>query len=217
MYFTDRTQAGRQLAERLFKYRYENCVVVALSTDSVLIAEPIAEALHCIATLFPTEDITLPGEPDPLGTINQEGGFSYNSELSSGQIEEYSSEFMGYIEEQKVNQYHRINELLGEGGVVDKNLLRDHVIIAVADGLMNGTPLDALTDFLKPIRIQRFVVATPLASVRAVDRMHILADELHVLNVTDNYLDTNHYYDDNTVPSRKEAIAKINQIILNWQ
>lgn len=217
MYFTDRAQAGHQLAELLAAYRYENCVVVALSTDSVLVAEPIAEALHCIATLFPTEDILLPGEPDPLGSINQEGGFSYNQDLSSGQIEEYTSEFMGYIEGQKLTQFHKINQLLGEGGVVDKDLLRDHVIIVVSDGLKNGTPLDALADFLKPIRLLRMVVVAPLASVKAVDRMHVLADELHVLHVTDNYLDTSHYYDNNVLPSRKEAIAKINQIILNWQ
>ena len=50
-----------------------------------------------------------------------------------------------------------------------------------------------------------------------VDQLHVTADELHVLDVKENYLGVNHYYSDNTVPTRKEAIQKISQIILNWR
>lgn len=70
---------------------------------------------------------------------------------------------------------------------------------------------------MKPIRIERLVVATPIATVSVVDQLHVTADELHVLDVKENYLGVNHYYSDNTVPTRKEAIKKISQIILNWR
>jgi predicted phosphoribosyltransferase len=60
------------------------------------------------------------------------------------------------------------------------------------------------------------VVATPLATVPAVDKMHMVADELHVLDVKQNFMGVDHYYDKNDVPSHEETVAKINQIILNW-
>lgn len=216
MYFTNRAQAGAVLAEQLANYRYENSVVVALSEGGVLVGEPVAQYIHAILTMLLSSDIQVPGENTTIGSIDQEGGFSYNSELSSGELQDYQSEYLNYFEGQKIEKFHELNQLMGDGGIIDKDMLRDHNVILVADGIKGTTMLDAAANFLKPIRMQRLIVAAPIASVQAVDRMHIMADELHILNVTDNYLDTNHYYDDNTIPSREEIVAKINQIILNW-
>jgi len=96
-------------------------------------------------------------------------------------------------------------------------MLRDHVVILVSDGLAGDATLDAAVDFLKPIRIGRLVIASPIASVQAVDTLHVLADELHILDVKENFLDVNHYYNQNDIPSHEETIAKINQIVLNWR
>jgi len=132
-------------------------------------------------------------------------------------MESYYTEFHGYLEEQKREKFQRINRLLGDGGILSNDMLRDHVVILVSDGLSNGNSLDAAAEFLKPIRVAKLVVVTPVASVEAVDRMHVLADELHVLGVTDNFMSVDHYYDENDVPSHEETIEKINQIVLNWR
>jgi putative phosphoribosyl transferase len=216
MYFTNRAQAGGMLAAQLEKYRFENTIVVALSEGGVLVGEPIAQYVHAVLTMLLSEEITVPGENTSIGSIDQDGGFSYNSELSPGQMDEYQAEYLNYFEGQKMEKFHEMNQLLGEGGILDKDMLRDHNVVLVSDGLKGTSQLDAAASFLKPIRIQRLVVVAPIASVAAVDRLHIMADELHILNVADNYLDTDHYYDDNTIPSREEIVAKINQAILNW-
>jgi putative phosphoribosyl transferase len=216
MYFTNRAQAGGMLAAELEKYRYENTIVVAISEGGVLVGEPIAQYVHAVLTMLLSMEITVPGENTAIGSIDQDGGFSFNSELSAGQMDEYQAEYLNYFEGQKMEKFHELNQLLGEGGILEKDMLRDHNVILVSDGLKGTAPLDAAANFLKPIRIQRLVVVAPIASVAAVDRLHIMADELHILNVADNYLDTNHYYDDNTIPSREEIVAKINQAILNW-
>ena len=218
MYFESRAQAGQILAEQLINtYRYENCVVVALSDGAVQVGEQIAGALHCLLTMLLIEDIQIPGESLSFGGVSQSGGFTYNGSFSSGEIEEYTSEFHGYLEEQKREAFQKINRLLGEGGVIDHEMLRDHVVILVADGLDNSASLDVAVDFLKPIRIQRLVMATPVSSVPAIDKLHMLADELHILDVKENYMGTNHYYEVNDVPSHEDTIAKINQIVLNWR
>ncbi|PLS81978.1 hypothetical protein CYG49_00450 [Candidatus Saccharibacteria bacterium] len=217
MYFKNRHEAGLKLAEKLEQYRYDNCVILALSDGAVEVGEQIADNLHCVLTMLLTENIEIPGEQLTFGTVDQDGTFVYNSGFSTGEREEYYGEFHGYLEEQKREKLQRINRLLGDGGILDADMLRDHTVILVADGMGNGMVLEAAAEFLKPIRLEKLVVATPIASVNAVDKMHIIADELHVLGVTDNFFDTNHYYEENSIPSHDDIIAKLNNNILHWR
>lgn len=218
MYFESRTAAGQQLAAKLVeKYRYENCAVVALSDGGVLVGEQIAAYLHCVLTMLLAENIEVPGESVSFGSVSQTGNFTYNSEFSSGEINEYTSEFHGYLEEQKRQAFQRINRLLGEGGLIDYDLLRDRVVILVDDGFADSGILSAALDFLKPIRLKRLVIAAPVASADAINALHMAADELHIIDVKTNYLDTNHYYTANEIPSHEETVDKINKIILNWR
>lgn len=218
MYFESREQAGIKLAIQLFdKYRYENCAVVSLSDGGVIVGEQIASALHSILTMLLVETIDIPGESMSFGAVSQDGSFSFDSSISSGEMDEYTSEYHGYLEEQKREAFQRINRLLGDGGLISADMLRDHVVILVSDGFNSPAALDAAIDFLKPIRISRLVVAAPVASVQAVDKLHMLADELHILDVKANYIGTEHYYNINKIPSHEDTIAKINKIVLNWR
>lgn len=218
MYFESRAHAGQLLAAQLVeRYRYENCAVIALSDGGVLVGEQIAAQLHCILTMLVTEGIEVPGESISFGAVSQAGNFTYNSEFSSGEIEEYTSEFHGYLDDQKRQAFSRINRLIGDGGLIEPRLLRDRVIILVSDSISDSALLNVAIDFLKPIHTIKLIVAAPVATIPAVDRLHIVADELHILDVKENFMGTDHYYDDNAVPSHEETIAKINQIVLNWR
>ncbi len=217
MYFKSRSEAGKKLAEKLAHYRYENTAVVALSDGGVIVAAEIAMQLHCVLTMLLTEEVKLPGENDTLAVVNQDGGFTYNKMFSAGQLEEFTGEYHNYLEQEKRQKFHSINQLLGAGGLIRSDLLYGHNIILVSDGLNSGLSLDAAADFLKPIKTEKIIVATPLASVPAVDRMHILADEIVCLSVLENYMNTNHYYEDNTLPPHEDLVKTIEHIVLNWQ
>lgn len=218
MYFDSRTQAGDLLARELVdRYRYEDCAVIALSDGGVVVGEQIAQMLHCILTMIVSEYVEIPGESLILGGVSQAGEFSYNSSFSPGEIYQYESEYHGYLEEKKREAFQRINRLMGDGGIVSYDMLRDRVIILVSDVIDSGAIIDVATDFLKPIRIKKLVFATPIATVEAVDKLHMIADELHILDAKANFLGTNHYYADNDMPSHEETIDKINQIVLNWR
>jgi predicted phosphoribosyltransferase len=218
MYFESRIHAGQQLAAELFdRYRYENCAVVAISDGGVVVGEQIAASLHCLLTMLIIENIDVPGESVSFGGVSEGGNFSFNSAVSKGEMEEYALEYRGYLEDQKREAFQRINRLLGDGGLIDSDMLRDHTIILVSDGFDNSVTIDAAIEFLKPIRINRLVIVGPVASASTIDRLHVAADELHILDVKANYVDTNHYYNQNEIPTHEQTIEKINKIILNWR
>lgn len=217
MYFESRTHAGKVLADRLYeRYRYENCAVVALSDGGVIVGEQIATMLHCVLTMLVVENIEIPGESMSFGGVSQSGNFTYNAMLSKGEVDEYTSEFHGYLDEKKREAFQKVNRLVGDGGMIDSDMLRDHVVVLVSDGFGDDASVDVALDFLKPIRTQRLIIAAPVATVPAVDKLHVAADELHILDVKTNFLGTNHYYDQNEIPSHEDTIARINQAILNW-
>jgi hypothetical protein len=217
MYYKNRAEAGKLLLEELMKYRYEDCAVVALDDGGVLVGEQIAAGLHCILNLLVSEQIDVPGEGLSFGSVSQSGQFTYNSDFSDGQKEGYTTEFHGYLEEKKREAFQHINRLIGDGGTIDVEMLKGRNIILVSDGLKDGAVLDVALEFLKPIYYQRLIVASPISSVPAIDKVHILANEVHVLDVKENYMSTDHYYDENDIPSHEDTVKKINNIIINWQ
>lgn len=218
MYFISRAQAGDLLADKLEKkYRYENCAVVALNDGGVIVGAQIAIRLHCVLTMLLTTELQLPREYTAIASVNQGGGVTYNPIFSEGELDEIQSEYRNVIEEEKITKMHELNRLLGDGGLIREDLLRGRNIIVVSDGLSDALLLDSVADFLKPIKTDKLIVATPLASVPAVDRMHMLADEIYCLDVLENYIDTQHYYDLNDVPDHQATIKIIQDVVLQWK
>lgn len=205
---------ARQLTK---KYRYENCAVVALDDGGAMVGAQIAIELHCVLTMLQSGEIHLPREPEALAGITSSGVVAYNTEYSSGEIEELSGEYRGLIEQEKLQRMHEMNELVGGAGLISKKLLREHNVILVSDGLKTGFAIDLAVEFLKPIAIGKLIVATPFASLKAVDRMHLLADDLYCLNVIPEYRDTDHYYDKQDVPSHDAVLKTIQEIVLKWR
>jgi predicted phosphoribosyltransferase len=220
MYFKSRVEAGQKLAVDIAKkYGDEKCAVVALSDGGVMVGAQIAMELHCVLTMLLSESIELPREPEAIAGISQEGAFSYNNaSYSAGQIEEMVSEYRGLIEQEKLRKMHDMQRLVGNGGLIRKDLLRDRTVILTSDGISSGFVLDLAAEYLKPVRIKKLIVATPLASVKAVDRMHILADDIFCLSVLEEFMNnTDHYYDVKDVPDHETAVKTIGEIVANWK
>jgi predicted phosphoribosyltransferase len=218
MYFESRTAAGKTLAEELAaKYADKPCAVVALSDGGVMVGAQIALKLHAVLGMLLTEPINLPREDQAVAGISESGSFAYNNMYAPGEIEEFISEYRGYIEEQKFNKMSEMHRLLGGSGLIRPDLLEDKNVILVSDGLSSGFSLDVAMEFLKPISIKRLIVATPFASVPAVDRMHILADDIYCLNVLEDYISTDHYYEKNDTPHHEVVVKTLEEIMQHWQ
>ena len=216
MYFKSRAEVGRKLATMLKQYANQNVAVVALNEGGVIVGAQIAMQLHANLMLMLTENIYLPGEPDAIASLSSTGSFTYNNMFSTGQLEDWATEFHGFIDQQRMEKMHHMNKLVGRDGEIHKEFLRHHIVIIVSDGLSSGFSLDIAAEFIKTVAIKRLIIATPLASVSAVDRMHLLGDEICCLSVPANYMNTNHYYEDNTIPSIEHLFKIIKSIVLNW-
>lgn len=216
MYFKNRAAAGRKLAQNLKHHQRENVAVVALSEGATIVGAQVAMKLHGSLSLLLTENIFLPGETEAIGGITTENTFTYNNKFSAGQLEAFVSEYHTYIEEKRREGFHSLNMLLGNEGEIPKERLRHHVVILVSDGLVSGLSLDIAYDYLKRIAMKELIIATPFATVMALDRMHIIGDEICCLNVIDNFISVDHYYDDNTIPPVQDLFRMVNNIPLSW-
>jgi putative phosphoribosyl transferase len=198
-------------------YAGQPCAVVALSEGGVMVAAHIAIKLKAVLGLLLVEMIKLPAEIDPIGAISEKGNFIYNNFYSAGQIEELMMDFRGYVEDQKRTSLSGIHSLLGRSSGLRADLLHDKHIILVSDGLNSGFSLEIALEFLKPIVYRDIIVATPIASPEAVDRMHVLADKIYCLSVVDNYLATEHYYEHKDVPKREDVVKIVEEVMEQWQ
>lgn len=214
MYFENRYQAGNVLAQRLVSAGLQQPIVLlALNDGGVMVAESIAQVLKAPILLMVLREVSLPGTDGHIGTLDQGGTFTYDSGLSDGQVDEYVSEYHAHIEAEKIQGMHEINRDLSGQIDLGREFLRNKTVILISDGLSSGAVIDATLTYLKPVKTNKIVAAVPVASVSAVDRLHIQTDEIHVLSVKDNYLSTEHYYNDNFLPGKDE----INQRLALYQ
>lgn len=215
-YFASRAQAGAILAQFAQRYRYEDSIVLALSPGGVLVGAELARNLHSLIAMLLTRDIFLPDGRTIVGIINEMGGFVHNNAFSTGEIEEFETEYRNYIDQAKMEAVHNLHIAVGQGGEISSSYFKDRVVIVVTDGALSGTSFDMAYDFLKAVRYKKLVMAAPIASVDAVDKMHVLADDLICLSAKNNPLEINHYYEDNTLPDRAQTLQLLNDIILQW-
>lgn len=215
-YFDNREQAGSILAEKLKKYSNENSVIVSLTEGGVVVGVEVAKAIHASVYLLVTEDIVLPGISQPVATLSSGGTYTANNELSTGVLEELNADYRSVIEQQTRIAFQKLNRLSDSESKIPKKLLKNHTVIFVSDGFRSGLSLDVAADFIKPIKTKRLVVVSPFASIEAVDKMHLLADEIECLNVVEEYMDTNHYYKNNKLPDHQTLVKTMENIIINW-
>lgn len=217
MYFSNRAEAGKMLAEKLTEYRKESVVVVSLGMRSTIVAAQVAMKLHSNLLLYIVKGIKLPGEHINVAGLGSGDVFTFNDYFSQGELNEIQGEYHNYIDQMRMQRLHELHSLMGADGEINKNLLRRRVVIVVSDGMPSAFALSVVSEFFNHIAIRKLVIATPVASVEAVDQMHMMSDGVCCLSVVDSSFDTDHYYEDNTRPDINGVKKIMRNISINWQ
>lgn len=218
MYFESRAVAGAKLASELIEtYRYRDTSVLALDSGGIAVGYQIAIYLHTTLQQLVSEAVRINDESVDYATILPNGTVAFNPDLSESEVEYYYGEYKGELDDQMREANSKLNWLLGDGGNIDPQALWGRNVILVSDGLSSGASFDAAVQWLKPVGVEKVILAAPIVSLSALDKAHILVDELHILSVTPNYIKTNHYYDIDDEPDSQMVQDMINSTILGWK
>ncbi len=184
--FNDRTDAGRQLALDLPRFLHgQDPAVLALPVGGVPVAAAVASALDLPLDLLVSRRIPAPGGyglsgEDSVGAVTPDQTLVVNSELVSQlgltdeQVEQLSIPV--WADAQRRLQLYRRGRPYPD--------LRGKLAVIMDDGLTTGYTMMAAVIAARKLEPDRILVAVPVASIEAIERLRGYVDELHAVRIS---------------------------------
>lgn len=174
--FTDRREAGRELAQRLHQYADRNdAIVLALPRGGVPVAYEVARTLKAPLDVFLVRKLGTPGRPElAMGAIASGGVRVLNDEVV--QWLGIRSEQIDAVAQQEQQELQR-REAAYRGG---RSLppLENRIVILVDDGLATGSTMRAAVQAVKEQKPARVIVAVPVGAPETCGDLGAIADEV---------------------------------------
>lgn len=173
--FRDRVDAGRQLAGRLALYANRpDVLVLGIPRGGVPVAFEVARAIGAPLDVVIVRKLGTPGQKElAMGAIASGGACILNQELIA-ELDITREEIEDVIASE-TNELRR-RELLYRGVRPDISP-RDRIVILVDDGIATGSSMLVAVSALRTLAPKKIVVAVPVASTHAEERMAGVADE----------------------------------------
>ncbi|MBL7745603.1 MAG: phosphoribosyltransferase [Chitinophagaceae bacterium] len=168
MYY-DRIEAGMMLAEKLRKYQGIPGVVLAVPRGGVPIAYIVAKELDWPLDLLLTKKI---GHP-----LNSEYAIGSVS-LTERFVVPHEDVTDAYIEKETNKIRVRLREMYKQFmGDKEPEDLKDKTVIVIDDGVATGNTLMSTVNMLRKSEPAKIVIAVPVASDSAYEKLSPLVDE----------------------------------------
>lgn len=206
--FTDRRDAGRQLAERLLDYDSQEPVVIAMPRGGVVVAAEVADHLDAPLDVMVVRKIGCPWQPElGIGAIAEGDVRILNDALISEtgvgpQALERATEQERTELARRVRRYRRDRPPISVEG---------RVVILVDDGIATGFTARAAMEALRSKGAHRVVLAVPVAPQGGLEAMRSVADEVVVLEVPPWFFAIGDFYEDFAQTSDEIVIALLDQ------
>ena len=203
----NRKEAALLLAERLDSYKGEQGVVLAIPRGGVPVAAPIAKRLGMPLEVILSKKIGHPANPEfAIGSVS----------LGSVTVDERAEVPVEYVEE----EVKRIRENLRQKyslfmGNRQRIPLKGKLAIIVDDGIATGKTLMATIELVKKEAPRQIIVAVPVASSAAYDRIYSLVNEVVCLLVPPYFQAVGQFYDEFPQVS-DELVIKLLQEQEGW-
>lgn len=207
MIFKDRKDAGKQLAEKLTRYRDKaDLIVLGLPRGGVTVAYEIARALNCPLDILIVRKIGFPGNPElAAGAISETDTVVLNEDI----VVAYGVS-RAYLDRETARQKEeiarRITLYRGGKGVPP---LAGKTVILVDDGVATGATAKAAISTLKQEKIAKLVVALPVATQEAEREIAPTVDEWVCLQTPAGFMAVGNYYYDFTQVEDEDVVAML--------
>ncbi len=206
MRFKNRAEAGRQLAEVLTKYEGEGVVIYALPRGGVVLGFEIAKRLGAPLDLVITRKIGYPGNEEcAVCAVAEDGHMICDRDGASFlDLEWLRDQAEKEMQEAKRRRqvYLKSREPLPVEG---------KVAIIVDDGVATGLTILLAINELKHERPRKVVVAVPVSSQDAAEKIRADADELIALDVPSSFMAVGEYYEQFPQLEDEEVISLMEQ------
>lgn len=198
--FKDRIDAGTQLAEKLFVFKKENVVVLAIPRGGLPLGAIIARALNAPLDVALTKKIGHPYNKEyAIGAVSLENIILNDAiGVTKGYIEEETARLRIKLKERH-NQYYKNN--------LPQNL-KDKSVIIVDDGIATGNTILVTIDLVKMQDPKKIVVAIPVAPPSTVRKLEDSpeVDEVICLETPYDFRAVGQFYEEFFQVSDQEAI-----------
>ncbi|MDP4245045.1 MAG: phosphoribosyltransferase family protein, partial [Bacteroidota bacterium] len=186
--FTDRIEAGMLLADKLRKYQGQPGVILAVPRGGVPVAYAVAKELGLPLELILTKKI---GHP-----MNKEYAIGAVS-LTDAFVIPHQGVSQSYIEQEVKAVRDRLREMYRKFmGNKEPDSLAGKTVIVIDDGVATGNTLLSTIKILRKEKPARIVVAVPVASDSAVQKLSEAADELVVILIPEEFYGVGAFYED---------------------
>jgi len=191
--YKDREEAGHALAQELASIPAENTVVYGLARGGVPVAAVVASELRCPLDALLVRKIGAPGNPElALGAITSYGGMTVNERIAGAMnVSHDELDRLAQKEREEANAQER--SIRGDTPAVSPE---GRNVILVDDGLATGASMAAAVQAMREADAARIIVAVPVASSQAHERVVELADEVHCLSTPASFSAVGQWYID---------------------
>jgi putative phosphoribosyl transferase len=186
--FRDRIEAGILLAEKLRKYKNDKGIVLAVPRGGVPVAYAVARELNLPIELVLTKKI---GHP-----ANKEYAIGAAS-LSDFFIIPHEGVNEDYIQRELVGIRRRLKEMHKKFmGDKEPESLQGKTIIVIDDGIATGNTLLGTINVLRKSKPARIVIAVPVASESAMEKLSTEVDEVVAVLIPEIFYGVGAFYED---------------------
>jgi predicted phosphoribosyltransferase len=202
--FINRIEAGKQLAGRLKKYKNDPVILLAIPRGGVPVAYAVAKETGLPLELILTKKIGHPGNKEyAIGAASLTDYFIIPHENVS---QDYIKKEVERIRLRLKEMYVNFKSTLDFGSLYGKT------VIIIDDGVATGNTLLATVKLIRKSNPAKIVIAVPVASESAVQKLAEEADEVITLFVPAVFYGVGAFYDNFEQVSDEEVLFYLNQL-----
>lgn len=207
MIYKDRQDAGRQLAEKLLKFKDENPIVIALPRGGVVTGYEVAKILNAPLDVMVTRKLGAPFQPElGIGAIAPNDVKILNLDaikflgISKDEMEEI-------IQHETKEMHRRIRLYRGDLPLLD---LSGKTVIIVDDGLATGVTAGAAVLAIRHMAPEKIILAIPVSPPDTAEKFREEVDEFICLQEPLDFFAVGQYYYDFDQVTDDKVIALLN-------